>query len=251
MELEDRMTLSSAEGIDLHLVLAGISSRTAAAVLDLMLQVVAVLLVSLVASPFGDAGRAIFAVGSFAVLLGYPIVAEAFGGRTLGKAAMGIAVVSSDGTPCTFVAAVVRNVVRLVDALPGVYLVGYISILATRRNQRVGDLAAGTLVVRRGRLQHTVGGPVAFDAGLHPPAGWGGPTGPTPETLGWDVVAVTADEVAAVRSFLVRRGELDPAHRANLAQTLAFQLLPKVAGVPLEGGPEAFLERVVTAKLSR
>ena len=64
----------------------------------------------------------------------------------------------------------------------------------------------------------------------------------------WDVSQVTADEVAAMRSFLGRRHQLTPQHRAQLAQTLSFQVLHKVAGVPLEGGPEVFLERVVHAK---
>jgi uncharacterized RDD family membrane protein YckC len=247
MELEDRLTLSSAEGIDVDLVLAGISSRTAAAVIDLAIQALALLFVALVASMFENTGLAILAIGGFLVLMGYPILAEGFGGRTLGKAAMGIVVVSADGTPASFLAAVIRNLVRLVDALPGLYLVGYISILATSRNQRVGDLAAGTLVVARGRAQHTVGGPMAFDAGLQPDL----PPEVAAEMAAWDVVAVTAEEVAAVRSFLVRRGELDPHHRANLAQTLAFQILPKVAGVPLDGGPEHFLERIVAAKTYR
>lgn len=245
VELDDRLTLASAEGIDLDLSLAGIGSRGVAYLVDLLLQFLALLAVSAVGSAFGALGVAFYAVASFLILLGYPILAEAFAsGRTVGKALMGISVVSTDGTPITFLAAVIRNLVRLVDALPGSYFVGLAAVLITARNQRIGDLAAGTLVIHSGRAG-TDRGRAGFDAGrsIDPVL--------SPDAAGWDVSAVTADEVAAVRSFLIRRVGLDPAHRANLAQTLAFQLLPKVAGVPLEGGPEHFLERVVGAKTSR
>ncbi len=245
MELDDRVTLSSAEGIDLDLVLAGIGSRGAAVLIDLALQSAALLLVGLLAGQLGDAGVAVLAVASFLVLIGYPILAEGLAsGRTVGKAVMRLQVVADDGTPVTFLAAVIRNLVRVVDTLPGVYAVGIACVLATRRNQRLGDLAAGTLVIRRGAPQTTAGGRMEFGAGT-------ASTADLEHAAGWDLSAVSADEVAALRAFLARREELDPGHRADLAQTLAFQVLPKVAGVPLDGGPEAFIERVVAAKTSR
>lgn len=243
VEIDDRLTLASAEGIDLDLRLAGIGSRGVALIVDLVLQTVVLFLAGAVAGAFESWGVAFFAITAFLVLLGYPILAEGLaGGRTFGKALMRIAVVSTDATPITFLAAVIRNVVRLVDSLPGTYFVGIVSALFTKRSQRVGDLAAGTIVIHQGRIggTRTPLGPDVQDAPQ-----------PLSGTEGWDVSAVTADEVAAARSFLGRRAELDPGHRSNLAQTLAFQLMPKVAGVPLEGGPEAFLERVVAAKLSR
>lgn len=243
VEIDDRLTLPNAEGIDLDLRLAGIGSRGVALIVDLVLQTLVLFLAGAVAGAFDSWGAAFFAITAFMVLLGYPILAEGLAaGRTFGKALMHIAVVSTDGTPITFLAAVIRNVVRLVDSLPGTYFVAIASVLFTKRSQRVGDLAAGTIVIHRGRIggTRTPLGPAAQDA-----------SPPLTGTERWDVSAVTADEVAAVRSFLGRRAELDPGHRSNLAQTLAFQLMPKVAGVPLEGGPEAFLERVVAAKLSR
>jgi len=240
VELDDRLTLASAEGIDVDLRLAGIGSRGSAFLIDLVLQAAALALAGLVASAFGDLGRAFLAVAAFLILLGYPILAEAFGGRTVGKALLRLSVVTTEGTPITFLASVIRNLVRLVDSLPGTYFVGIAAVLLTRRGQRVGDLAAGTLVVHSGRSRsRALGSAAPFDVGL------------PPEAARWDVSAVTAEEVAAVRSFLDRRCDLDPSHRANLAQTLSFQLLPKVAGVPLDGGPEHFLERVVAAKTSR
>lgn len=249
VELDDRVSLAGAEGIDLDLTLAGLPSRGAAVILDLAAQTLAMVVIGFVAGQFGDAGVALFAVGAFLVIFGYPVIGEAFlGGRTLGKAAMRIAVVDQRGGPASFLAVLIRNVVRLIDLLPGLYLVGATSILATARNQRLGDLAAGTLVVRRGGVQTPVGGAVAYGAGLGQPA-IEAPFGVSPGApMTWDVSQVTADEVAAMRSFLGRRHQLTPQHRAQLAQTLSFQVLPKVAGVPLEGGPEVFIERVVHAK---
>jgi len=245
VELDDRLMLASAEGIDVDLRLAGIGSRGSAFLIDLVLQAAALGLAGLVAGTFGDLGRVFLAVAAFLILLGYPILAEAFGGRTVGKAVLRLSVVTTEGTPITFLASVIRNLVRLVDSLPGTYFVGIAAVLVTRRGQRVGDLAAGTLVVHSGRSRSRRDGSAPFSSAT--PFDMGLPA----EAAGWDVSAVTAEEVAAVRSFLDRRRDLDPSHRANLAQTLSFQLLPKVAGVPLDGGPEHFLERVVAAKTSR
>lgn len=247
MELDDRITLAGAEGLDLEVVLAGLGSRVAAALLDLVLQVLAILTLAFLGGLFGDAGVVLVSVGGFLVMLGYPVLAEAFaGGQTVGKRALGLAVVRLDGAPVTFLGASIRNVLRVIDVLPGTYLVGAVAIFVSPRNQRVGDIAAGTLVVQRPRA----GANAPRSAPLHAGATPGSTMAPvlSPEVAGWDVSAVTAEEVAAVRTFLLRRADLDPGHRANLAQTLAFQLLPKVAGVPLDGGPELFLERVAAAR---
>src|SRR5207244_5263014 len=69
-------------------------------------------------------------------------------GRTIGKQAAGIRVVGPTGEPVRFLASAVRNISRIVDFLPFFYLVGTISIIATARDQRLGDLAPGTLVIR-------------------------------------------------------------------------------------------------------
>lgn len=240
VELEDRLSVPSAEGIDQDLVLAGAGSRSAALVVDLVLQSLALLLFAVIAGSLGASGVAVAAVGGFGVLFAYPIAFEAFHrGQTLGKALFGIAVTSLDGSPVRFLPAVVRNVVRVVDALPGTYTVGLVAVLATDRNQRVGDLAAGTLVVRRPRTgATTVPGSVAVA---------GAPSG----TEAWDLSALTDDEVAMARSFLDRREALDAQHRAALAGSLALHLTAKVAGVPLDGSPEELVERIVAARTAR
>ena len=78
----------------------------------------------------------------------YHVLLEGSGGRTVGKAVVGIRVVRDDGSNCTHRAAVVRTVFRFVDALPVAYLAGLLSILLTERRQRLGDAAAKTVVVR-------------------------------------------------------------------------------------------------------
>jgi uncharacterized RDD family membrane protein YckC len=247
VELDEKLTLAAPEGIDLDLVLAGIGSRAGALFLDTLVQMLATLILLWVAGMFVDAGVALAAVGLFMVVFGYPILSETFAkGQTLGKKALGIAVVRTDGSPVTFLAATIRNVMRLIDLLPGAYTVGLVAMLATKRCQRLGDLVAGTIVVRRGREQFHAGGALGFDPlwGQLPPE-------PPPEIATWDTSAVTAEEVAAIRAFLTRRLQLDPVHRHQLANSLAHQVLPKVAGIPMDGGPEALLERVAYARAFR
>ena len=72
-----------------------------------------------------------------------------------------------------------------------------------------------------------------------------------PEAAGWDLSAVTGDEVGTIRAFLERRADLDPPARVALATQLASRLAPRVVGPPTDAGPERFLEWVVAAKLAR
>ena len=158
---------------------------------------------------------------------------------TPGKRWTGLRVVRAGGQPVGFLTSSVRNVLRLGDILPFVvpYVVGCASILATRRNQRVGDVAAGTLVVRE-----RVGVRPRVDATL-------------PELRSsaatWDVSAITSEELAAVRNFLVRRDDLELGARSDVASALAARLKPRVAGVPEYMNPESFLEQLAAAKSLR
>jgi hypothetical protein len=116
-----------------------------------------------------------------------------------------------------------------------------IAMVATRMNQRLGDLAAGTVVVREKPVSHAA--PQA--APLMPP-----PPGMPAEIEAWDVSAVTAQELATIRRFLERRTELTPQARFHLAQELATKVQGKVAGAP-PMPPETFLEYVSAAKAKR
>lgn len=238
--VEETLRISTPEGVSLELVLAGLGSRFVALLVDSLLQATAYLLlvVALLVTGAGDlAIFAVLAVAGWALLFGYPVAFElAAGGRTPGKRWSRLRVVRDDGSPVTFGASALRNILRLVDGLPpGLYLVGAIAIFATRDNQRLGDLAAGTIVVREPRAGFArSAGPVAGDALGDLPA--------------WDVSGLRDAELAALRRFLERRHALPVTPRNLLARDLADRLRPSVGGVGGELAPERFLELVAALR---
>lgn len=243
--LDDRITVRTPEGVDLELTLAGAGSRMAAAVIDGIAQIAAVLVTLVVLAGLGaavgeDAALLLLGVASLTItviIIGYYVLFEVLaGGRTPGKMAMGIRVVSTEGGPVTLSGSMVRNLIRIVDFLPSFYGVGLVSVLVTRKNQRLGDLAARTVVVRD--RQPEVGDLV--DLTVEPVA-----------AARWDVSAVTADEVALVRRYLSRRRSLTPDRREQIAGQIAAKLRPKVGGVEGVLGDEEFLERLLGEKLAR
>ncbi len=249
MEFEDRITIATPEGVDLELTLAGVGSRFAAALVDTILQLLlvgALYIVLVVAA--GGLARAVYYVAAFLVWFGYHILFEVLAsGRTPGKRWTGLRVVRVGGHPVTFLPSATRNLLRLVDLLPAAYIAGCVSILVTRRNQRLGDLAAGTLVIRDRLAAAPPASTQVRRYDFMQPE-------PQPErdnVAAWDVSAVTADELAAVRRFLERRHELEPHARHHLAWQLADRLRPKTAGVPDEVAGERFLELLAHAKASR
>ncbi len=249
VEYEDRVTIETPEGLDLELTLAGVGSRFASALIDITIQLVLLVALGLVlgvgfgVSPdAGGFGVALYAVLSFLLFVGYDISFEVLAsGRTPGKRLNGLRVVRDGGEPVTFTASAVRNILRVIDILPSFYLVGSISILVSPRNQRLGDLAAATLVVRERRAVS------AQRPGLRR---WGRPRIPV-DTATADTTGVTDEELAAVRSFLERRGELTLDARNQIAATLAERLRPKVAGPLTAYAPELFLEALVASKTAR
>jgi uncharacterized RDD family membrane protein YckC len=240
VDLEDRITISTPDGIELSLALAGAGSRFIAAVVDFAIQAVLILLSALATLALlgGGIGTALFAMALFAALYLYDILFEVLaGGRTPGKRLTRLRVVRSGGAPVDLPASALRNLLRLIDLLPGAYLIGLLSILLTERNQRLGDLAAGTLVIREAPLTR-----LAPEKDAPPQAS---------EMAGWDVSAVSAEELAAVRRFLARREELDRPARIELAHQLEQGLRKKVAGAPPMSDPERFLEALSLTKAAR
>jgi uncharacterized RDD family membrane protein YckC len=234
MEYEDRLEITTPEGVAVDLTLAGVGSRSMAAMLDLLIQGLIALAGAIVLIALLDGGVLILvaSIALFVLIFGYDVCFEVLNrGRTPGKRAAGLRVVRDTGAPVTFITSAIRNVLRIVDILPGFYGVAMLSVFVTRRHQRLGDLAAGTIVVRD-RLQERV----------HVP-----PAAPPARVYGWDTSAVTAEDMAIVRSFLERRATLTPGARGALAEDLARRLRAKVAGAP-EQPAEAFLEALVAAR---
>jgi uncharacterized RDD family membrane protein YckC len=242
MSYEDRIRIETPEGVDLELTLAGLGSRIGAAVIDGAIRGATYLALFLILAFAAGAIEAPWLLLAFYVPLvllievGYDIAFETLNsGRTLGKAALGIRVVRMGGEPVDFRASGVRNLLRLVDGVVTMYIAGLVSIFVTRNNQRLGDLAAGTIVIRD-RDATFASSPAAYEY-------------PLPERSGsWDVSSVTADELATLRRFLERRRQLTIDARTRLATQLAARVRTKIAGVPELIHPEALIEEVVRSK---
>ena len=146
--LDTTRRVATPEGIELTLRLAGPVPRALAWSVDLLLRVAVVFVVMMVAAPLGAAGTGIALITAFFVEWLLPAWFETrWNGQTPGKRAFGIAVLNDDGTPVRWPAALTRNLLRAVDFLPLLYGVGLTTMLVNRDFKRLGDLAAGTVVV--------------------------------------------------------------------------------------------------------
>jgi uncharacterized RDD family membrane protein YckC len=212
------LDVATPERVSLSLPVAGIGYRCLAYLADLCLLflfwVVAyftfTLLVSDVLGFFqGLSGFAqtLLVVGVFATQWVYWTLAEVLmGGQTPGKRLVGIRVVRVDGSPVGVLESAVRNLVRVVDSLPGIYAVGCLSVLLTRQHRRLGDLLAGTLLVREERID--------LDKYTAPAAE--APALPSPTRS----ERLAPEDVELVLSFLARVGSLEPAARTRLGTKL-------------------------------
>jgi uncharacterized RDD family membrane protein YckC len=246
VDYEDRISIPTPEGVEIEMTLAGLGSRLAASLLDWIIIngiILSLWVVGLIVAIPSDLAGGVLTAGllsvTFLILFGYDTAFETLNsGRTPGKQVLGIRVVRTSGAPPGFLAAAIRNLLRLVDV--GILPVGILCILFTARHQRLGDLAAGTLVIRE--VRPGLAAPTAWPAG-----DWAG----VDRYAGWDVSGITPTEVATVRRFLERRHTLDPAARHRLGEELAARLRPRVAGVPPNATAEDFLEGLSLAKAAR
>ena len=243
--LAQTVDIETPELVTFSYTIAGIGSRVAAALIDYFLCLLILILMFIGIGALG-AGRLVSVGGTaseawalammvlvqFFVLWGYYVLWEGLAdGQTPGKRSMRLRVVSDGGYSVSFAASAIRNLVRIVDMQPVItYGVGITSILATKQGKRLGDLAAGTLVVREQliRRESVVGN---RESGGYPPkAGEGNrePRGATREPHTGDsgdvVVAaqarLTDDEYAVLERFMERRSSLEPSRRAELADRL-------------------------------
>lgn len=244
MQYEDRISIPTPEGVALEMTLAGIGSRAVAGAIDLVFKglLVGVILI-VVLGLLGSRGPIVLVPAIGLTLLLYDVCFETLrGGRTLGKSIGGLRVVRSSGRPVDLVASMIRNVMRLVDGIVLSYVPTIVSIAATKRNQRPGDLAADTIVIRERRAidrEQPRFGSSAAGAPAHAAAG-----------ARWDVSAVPAQDIATVRAFLERREGLAAPARERLAAQLDGALRPRVGGADVSD-PERFLEILYDAKRAR
>lgn len=154
--MRDLLVIRTPENVAFEFELASVGTRAVAWLIDVVVMAAliyfAVLVATTVAALSEGLGAALLFVFVFLVQWWYGAILEwRWGGRTIGKRVVGLRVLGEDGLALTFPQAVIRNLVRVADLLPILYLVGGISVLVDRRARRLGDLAAGTIVVRERR----------------------------------------------------------------------------------------------------
>lgn len=148
--LDTARRVATPEGIELSLPLAGPVPRALAWLIDLLLRLGILMGVAMLLGIFGQVGNAVFLLMWFFLEWLFPVWCEVrHEGATPGKRAFGLRVLHDDGTPVGWSASMTRNVLRAIDFLPLFYGFGLASVLLNRDFKRLGDLAAGTIVVYR------------------------------------------------------------------------------------------------------
>ena len=147
-----RLTVLTPEGIKFSFHLAGTLERFLAWLVDAAVIFAAISALGIPMAALGalsaDIGRAAKILGVFSISIGYRIYAEwRFGGQTIGKRLLRLRVLDAKGLHLGFSQVVVRNLLRFVDSLPVFYMVGGLALLIGSRGQRLGDLAANTIVI--------------------------------------------------------------------------------------------------------
>lgn len=250
--MDDRYYVETPEIVDLAFDVAGIGSRCLAATVDTLLivalQIGAALLL------FGGAGQLLGASGagsslilaawalvSFGLLWGYYMLFELiWNGQSPGKRLFGLRTVREGGRPIGAVAAIIRNLVRIIDFLPLFYGLGVLVMFVDRRARRLGDLAAGTLVVREATSLNLAGLTASALPIPLPPRAPDAP--PTPLVPNLHILPLASYELA--EEFLRRRAMLGPNARTSLAGRLAVALRAQL-DLQQDGDPERFIEHVV------
>jgi uncharacterized RDD family membrane protein YckC len=147
--LDGRLSLTTPEGVRLLLTPAGPAVRAWAWAIDLLIWLAMVWALALLLN-WSKLGNGIFIIALFISYWGYPIICEVyFGGRTIGKRAVGIMVLRADGLPVSWRESSLRNLMLVADFLPMLYFTGCLSMLCDSRFRRIGDIVAGTQVVYR------------------------------------------------------------------------------------------------------
>jgi uncharacterized RDD family membrane protein YckC len=248
--MDRTLEVRTPESIAFSYELAGVGSRFLAVAIDLIVQIAILLLllwgITAGASHLPNAfpssrassgeGRLARSLGIalaiaivFAIFFGYFILFEAlWNGQTPGKKLLGIRVVRDGGYPVDFMASLVRNLIRVGEAALGFYAISTVVAVLSPQNKRVGDLAAGTIVVRDSRMES--------------------PQAMLREVAAEPVYAATAyvsgEERALIRRFLDRRNDFVAERRAALAHQLAQRVRPRLSQELQRLDDEDLLERL-------
>ncbi len=267
IDLRDQLSIETPELVGIELPLAGIGSRCVALLVDSVVQgftlaVFVVLILLLVAAlprvsstqhapRSGDPAKwaiAVVILIPFLLQWGYFTLFEAFWhGQTPGKRLLHLRVIQQSGRPIGLFESMGRNLIRIIDMVPGFYLIGALCIFTTRRQQRLGDMVAGTLVVHSvpaetpmlpaGTRTFTA---AAFERPLQPAAS------KTLDLPADAVARLSRMDLQLIENFLVRRLDLPLDVGASLAEKLSHKMAEKMR-LPIPSGisNETFLEALV------
>jgi uncharacterized RDD family membrane protein YckC len=235
----DQHTIETPEQMSLDLPLAGIGSRFLAIAVDTLIQI-GIFLVALIVVGFLGAydllpniqrfstwlvAGLVFLI--FLLMYGYFAIFEIiWNGQTPGKRIAGIRVVKDSGRPLTAAEAIGRNLLRIVDNLPGLYALGMLVALLNPKNKRIGDLIAGSIVIREASLSELKPvwqAPAPEAARSTPPLGG---------------AKLSIEDLSLVDTFLNRRHNLAPDVRSRMAHQILDRLKPKLL-LPEDGNTSA------------
>lgn len=249
--MNEQLSIDAPEHIELTFDLAGIGSRFCATLVDSIILTAILCFFSLamyslnileynaglLAEGFKYWIAAALILIIFALLWGYYIAFELmWNGQSPGKRLLKLRVMKTDGYPITLLESAIRNLVRLIDFLPLFYGVGVITMIVDKKWRRLGDLAAGTLVVKE-RVERA---PVELGRSLPPKAVF-----TYADEIKLDLI--TDEELSAIREYILRRRTLTVLRRKQLSRVLATPILRKM-GLPETLDHDVFLEEVLILK---
>jgi uncharacterized RDD family membrane protein YckC len=259
-QINDQLNIETPELVSIEMPIAGIGSRFVALLVDYLIWLAAIIALFILAAiilpalhAFGGVS-ANWAAGIFLLILflfhwGYFALFEAFGnGRTPGKRVMKIHVMHRSGRAITFVESLARNLVRAIDYLPSFYVAGVVTMFLNRQNQRLGDMVAGTLVVRDREIDSPhwgeLGTRTITAAAFAPPAAIV-PPHMSVVLPASNLAKLSTGDLEILERFFSRRLDLDLTTRAAIAERLAAAIRAK-SGLEIPPGisVETFLEAV-------
>jgi uncharacterized RDD family membrane protein YckC len=267
IDLRDQLSIETPELVGIEFPLAGIGSRCVALLVDTCVQgfafVVFLIVTVLIFAALPRAATvpphmrstdpakwaiALMILIPFLLQWGYFALFEAFwNGQTPGKRMLRLRVIQQSGRPIGLFESMARNLIRIIDILPGFYLIGAVCIFTTRRQQRLGDMVAGTLVVHSVPTETSIlpAGTRTFTAASLEPAPQ--PVLRTTLELPADGVArLSRADLQLMENFLARRLDLPLDVRASLAERLAVRMKEKtMLEVPSGTSNETFLEALI------
>jgi uncharacterized RDD family membrane protein YckC len=253
------LVVATPERVSFDYQVAGLGTRAVAQLVDLLIVagILAAVYFVAIAAELASAdtlATLIVVIGSFVVIFGYFWVSESlWSGQTIGKKVFRLRAVGDRGEPLTFMQAGIRNIVRIVDFLPYAYGVGLVVLFAHGRGKRLGDLAAGTIVVKDSDhvgLWQLPGGRAAATASTGP--GGPAPSQPPPPTPVYPPVSsaeltlrrLDPELRRFVSSYARRRPQLSLQVRAELANKVQPSLRSALPEVFAQSGPLAALDHL-------